>query len=517
MSEGGLPAWRRGASTGAPAVLLINPRMERRRNARMPLSLLHLAAVLEAEGRPWKILDGNFIAGLSGAVLRELGARAHALVGVTVMPGPQVAPAIAVSRAIRASFPEVPIVWGGYFPTLYADAAIRAPYVDALVRGQGERPLLDLLSRDVRDATQLEGVRGISFKRDGVVVHNPGAPILSPGDLPPLPYEGLGDVPSFMPPSFLGARTAVYQAAVGCRYSCSFCGVVSMWNGGTKLDGPARMLAAGRVLRDVWGADSIQFFDHNFFDREENALPAVEALEELALPWWCYARSDTLAGFSTATWEKLQRSKLRMVYVGAESGSEAALGQLKKGSRVEHTEETVRRCRAHGIVPELSFMLGGTDDPESEVEATFTFIRRMKAIHPTAEIVLYFYSPTPQRERRSKDRTAARLPVLGAYGPSGPALPTTPEEWTEEKWVRWVCHQDAPWLRERTRRKIHDFARVLACRFPTVQDEREKRWGRSVLRNLARWRYARERYDHPWELALVQRLVRLRKPEAESL
>ena len=63
------------------------------------------------------------------------------------MPGPQVAPAIEISAAIRAAFPSVPIVWGGYFPTLYPDSAINAPYVDYLVRGQGEATLLDLLAR----------------------------------------------------------------------------------------------------------------------------------------------------------------------------------------------------------------------------------------------------------------------------------------------------------------------------------------------------------------------------------
>jgi radical SAM superfamily enzyme YgiQ (UPF0313 family) len=105
----------------------------------------------------------------------------------------------------------------------------------------------------------------------------------------------------------------------------------------------------------------------------------IDALEALRVPWWCYARADTLARFAAPTWEKLRRSQLKMVYVGAESGSDAALAQMKKGSRVEHTVELVRRCREHGVVPELSFMLGGPEDPEGEIESTFSFIRRIKA------------------------------------------------------------------------------------------------------------------------------------------
>ena len=51
------------------------------------------------------------------------------------------------------------------------------------------------------------------------------------------------------------------------------------------------------------------------------------------------------------------------------------------------------------------------------------------------------------------------------------------------------------------RRRVNDFARVLSCRFPTIQDARISRASKMVLRNLARWRYATRRYDNPWGAA----------------
>jgi len=151
----------------ASPVLLINPRIGLRRNARIPLSLLHLAAVLEGKRR-WRILDGNFEADLVAKAVAAVRSEPHALVGVTVMPGPQVATAIEVSKAIREAAPEVPIVWGGYFPTLYPAAALNASYVDVLVRGQGEQPLLDLLElldRASLDASALDGLGPASRMR----------------------------------------------------------------------------------------------------------------------------------------------------------------------------------------------------------------------------------------------------------------------------------------------------------------------------------------------------------------
>ena len=82
-------------SQDAAAVLLVNPLMCRPGSTRLPLSVLNLAAVLEGR-RPWQTLDGNR-GPITGAALAALGARPHAMVGVTVMPGPQVAPAIEIS------------------------------------------------------------------------------------------------------------------------------------------------------------------------------------------------------------------------------------------------------------------------------------------------------------------------------------------------------------------------------------------------------------------------------------
>jgi radical SAM superfamily enzyme YgiQ (UPF0313 family) len=511
-------------------VLLINPYMCPPDSRRLPLSLLHLGAALE--GRyDYQLLDGNIDPEATRTALDALARAPHALVGVSVMPGPQVGPALAISAAIRETYPQIPIAWGGYFPTLYPDAAINAPYVDYVVRGQGEGTLLALLERlpdagpptgafaSATDAGSIEDLHGLTWKRDGAVQHNPDRHFRPPADFPLLPYERLGEVQPYLRPSFMGVRTGVHQGAIGCRYRCEFCGVVTMFNGVTMLDDTSRIVAAMTTLHDCYGATAMQFYDNNFFDREDTSVPLLEAMSTVRMPWWCYARADTLAGFSTRTWELLRRSQLRMAYIGAEAASDAVLKQMKKGARVEHTIETAHRCREYGIIPEFSFVLGGPDDPAGEIDKTFEFIRRLKAAHPACEVILYFYSPTPRRERltaRTRD-LGLRLPVLTQYGPDGPPLPTTPEEWTEPRWIDYVCHQDAPWLTPRLRQRVKDFATVLGCRFPTVQDYHTPAWGKTTLRTLARWRYATRCYARPWDLKLARRLIPLREPQRESL
>ena len=237
-------------------VLLINPQVCKPHNARLPLSLLSLAAVLEGRHR-YHLIDANLDRQPLETARALLARERIDAIGVTVMPGPQVVDAVALSAALRAAYPAIPIIWGGYFPTLYTDAAINAPYVDVAVRGPGEDTLLELLERLGDDGAMAE-VMGVTWKRDGQVVHNaPRRTSRRTDPLVRLPYESLGALAPYHRGTFLGACTSVHQAATGCRYHCTFCGVASMYGGKTELEAPDGLRDHLTTLRDRYGVASM--------------------------------------------------------------------------------------------------------------------------------------------------------------------------------------------------------------------------------------------------------------------
>jgi hypothetical protein len=329
-----------------------------------------------------------------------------------------------------------------------------------------------------------------------------------------LPYEKLGDPRRYLTRSFLGARTAAHQASVGCRFRCTFCGVAAMFRGGTALPPAERLDGELRYLKHELGADSIQYYDHNFFDREADMVPLLEVMARHELPWWCYARADALLGLSAASWSLVRRSRLRMAYIGAESPSDVMLKQIRKGTRADQTLEVAELCRAQGVIPELSFMVAPPHDPEGETERTFEFIRQVKKVNPQAEIIVYVYTPLPA----ASVPDSARLRLTPPHVNGVPVVfPTTPEQWAQRRWVDYACHADAPWLSEPLRRHIRDFVTVLRCRFPTVQDTRSPGWAKLALRGLASWRYSLRRYDRPWELDASRNLIGLLDPRTSGI
>jgi len=501
-----------------PRTLLVNPTITSRASARFPLSLLNLAAALDRFGES-RIVDGNIDRDVVAATLRALEAEPFDAVGLSVMGGPQIAPSIAVSEAIRRRFPALPIVWGGYFPTLYPEVAMAAPYVDYAVRGQGEQSLVELADAIVkgRGPDALAGIGGLSWRSRAEVVHNPDRAFAPTPSQLVLPYEKLGDPRAYLAPTFLGRRTAAHQASLGCRFRCTFCGVAALFGGATALPTAARLERELSYLKYGLGADSVQFFDHNFFDREVEMVPLLEVMAKLELPWWCYARADALLNLSESSWALVRKSRLRMAYIGAESPNGAMLKEIRKGTRPDQTLEVAELCRRHGVIPELSFMVAPPVDTEEETERTFDFIRELKRVNPAAEIIVYVYTPLPDSARHAKDRARPpSRPLLDSHG-EPVIFPTTPEQWTEQRWVDYACHADAPWLNDRMRRRIRDFVTVLRCRYPTVQDLRSPRWGKQMLRTMAAWRYRVARYDRPWELDLANRLVKLRMPQVSGL
>jgi anaerobic magnesium-protoporphyrin IX monomethyl ester cyclase len=497
-------------------ILLINPTITSHRHARFPLAILSLSAALDGKYAS-TIIDGNVDRDFISTAVRAVSDGSVCAVGVTVMGGPQLLSAIAVSQAIRARLPTVPIIWGGAFPTVCPDAALNSPYVDYAVRAQGEDTLVELLDAlaDGRGEA-LDSIPGLTWRRRGQIVHNKDR-IFSAASLGRmLPYERLENPRQYLTKTYLGSRTMGYQAALGCRFRCTFCGVATMFRGKMALPTAARLEQDLGFMKDRFGVNGIQFYDHNFFDREVDMVPLLEILAKFQLPWWCFARSDALVNLSEPSWALVRKSRLRMAYIGAESPSDWLLHDIRKGTSRDQTLEAVEKCRSHGVIPELSFMLAPPQDPEGETEKTFEFIRLIKRLHPATEVMIYIYTPLPRRHdtnaasarMSSEFRDRAGRPVV---------FPRTADEWAEPQWVDYWCHQDAPWLSERLRRRIVDFTTVLGCRYPTIMDIRASAWGKSALRALASWRYRYQRYDHPWELRVSRKLIRHWDPRVMSL
>jgi radical SAM superfamily enzyme YgiQ (UPF0313 family) len=375
-------------------IVLYNPWSTHSSRKPLPMSLLAVASGLEGEF-DYEIVDGNTEADPVGRVI-ELGkSRPLTAIGVTVMPGPQLNQAVPDSRRLKAAFPGVPLVWGGYFPSQHASTILKDDAVDVCVVGQGERRLAEL-ARVIRDGGALDSIHGLVYREQGQIRQTPPAPLLPLEDLPGWPYHRL-PMERYIQRHYLGSRVTAHQSSYGCAFRCNFCGIVPIAGGRWVAQSAGKLDEIVRFHHTQYGADAVQFHDMDFFISEKRTAEFADRITPLGLSWWGQGRVDELMRYSDATWQKMARSGLKMIYSGAEAASEERLLHLNKGGKVHPnlTLELARRMKSFGIVPEFSFMLGSPPDPMADVEATIRFIRRLKIVNPEAEVIMYIYTPIP--------------------------------------------------------------------------------------------------------------------------
>ena len=153
-----------------------------------------------------------------------------------------------------------------------------------------------------------------------------------------------------------------------------------------------------------------------------------------------------MLNLSAESWALVRQSRLRMAYIGAESASDVLLKSIRKGTNVGQTLAVADLCRRQGVIPELSFMVAPPNDPEGETEKTFELIREVKRVNPQAEIIVYIYTPLPAESLPVNSRSRAAAAPLKDLRGNPLNFPQTPEEWTEQRWLDYSCHADAPWV-----------------------------------------------------------------------
>ena len=154
--------------TNRRKVVLYNPRAV---FYTMPLALLAIGSELDPEEYEVVIIDGRLDPDAEQTVISALDNAV--CLGVTVLTGAPIADALQVSRAAKAAQPGVPVVWGGWHPSMFGADCLREPCVDIAVQAQGEATFADIVSR-LATGKSLEGCTGCIFRRgDGSVQINP--------------------------------------------------------------------------------------------------------------------------------------------------------------------------------------------------------------------------------------------------------------------------------------------------------------------------------------------------------
>lgn len=495
-------------------VLLFNPRSANYK-PRIPNSILSIAASIEGLF-DYVIVDGNLESDPCASIMAYLSTGQFGTVGITAMPGPQLKQAIPISRTIRTSFPEIRIVWGGYFAANQSRVVLESGFVDFVVNGPGDRAFPALL-RALREHRPFDLIPNLAFLHEGQIVRTQKDELLNQDELPDLPYEKLNNfypLSKYLGKTYLGKKTIAYHSSIGCPFSCSFCAVVPIYNARWKGRSADRIWAHISFLKNNFGGDAIEFHDNNFFVSEKRTVEFSKLIKGHGMQWWGEGRIDTINRYSDDSLALMRESGCKMIFFGAETGNDEILRKMDKGGTqsAQQIREFAARMARFDIIPEYSFVLGTPgDSPEKvmqQIDQDIAFIREIKSINPQTEIIIYLYSPVPT------EGSDLYNSVLDA----GFSFPKKLEDWISPQWESFDLRKNplTPWLTPAMIDKIRDFETVLNGYYPTVSDLKLTSNKRRLLRTVASPRYHSKLYHRPYEIKALQRLWKYRQPEIEG-
>jgi hypothetical protein len=251
-------------------------------------------------------------------------------------------------QALKRRAPRVKIVLGGHHPTFYADEWLQRG-ADAVVRHEGERTFPEIIARWERGET-LHGVAGVSWRRDGEIVHEADRPLLAQLDDLPWPVWSIVDFGLYDLGLLPRGLTATIETSRGCGFHCNFCAAAAMWKNRQRFKSPARVIAEFDRLYEL-GVRQFMIADDNFGVHRERDLEIFRHLRDRDAALWAFVRADTV--YHDREWTAAAtRAGLRMALIGYENLSRDVLGAYRKQQKgdlgFEEYREVYRRLKAGG-------------------------------------------------------------------------------------------------------------------------------------------------------------------------
>lgn len=459
-----------------------------------PACLLSLASPLLEAGFEVNIIDAAIVPDWESRVLREVG---DALcLGISVLTGPMIRGAIRVAKQTKEKNPNLPVIFGGWHPSLLPGQTLNERYVDAVVRGQGELTLLEIAQR-LAEKKDFHGVQGVSSKHCGLAQHAPERRTALLDDLP-MPAFHLTDFDAYE--RACGVRKLAYATSVGCPYACNYCTDMVFYKRRFNA------LAADRVVREVtdlvarYRIDEVAMLDSNLPVDWRRAVDIARGFlnSRLRFRWTFQASTDFLCRMSDDEVRLLGESGVSHMGFGTESTSAEVLKLMnKRHQHLNEMYETARKAALGGIHVTFNLIFGYPGETEAHRVETLRTMSDIARQFWNVSFSPNIFTPYPG------------IPIWPQLRELGMREPQSLQEWVDLPLGKSIL----PWLQgdelARLRRMLEFFLLNNQLRKVTRNHPGLRQGVRRALGAPLRWRIRSNKYSFPWELWVARSFERV--------
>ncbi len=270
--------------------------------------------------------------------------------------------ALTLAKKIKGIFPQVPIIAGGahasYRPKdFFEDSGDIA----AVVRGEGELTLMDLVSHYEKGFPALIDIRGITYKENDRIIHNPNRNLIGNLDHLPMPAVDLLPLEKYRvsPDNYLGGQVGLINTSRGCPFGCIFCACKEAFNRTYRDRNLAMVFKEIEYYLDNYKITELFVMDDCFGLDRKRAIEFCQGMiargYDKKLLWWCQIRVDLV---DEELLTQMRAAGCKIVSFGIESGVQRILDSISKRVTLSQIRQAVKLVNKVGLEPRGSFILG---------------------------------------------------------------------------------------------------------------------------------------------------------------
>jgi len=345
----------------------------------VPLGIACLAAYLREKKIEVSVIDA-VISELDSKKTAEIATKQGVkIVGISCLTENRYS-ALNTLREIKKINPKITTIIGGLHAT-FSDKLIleNYPFVDIVVRGEGEQTLLEIV-KSLKGGISMDKINGISFRDGDEIKINPAREFLKEIESLPIPAYDLFPMKKYtLPPDVKGKvnQTSLVTTSRGCPMGCKFCETTHAWGRNIRSTSAEKLFEIVKKLYTDFGIDYIRFADDLFTLKRDKVIKFCNLLIKSKLPirFRIQARVDTV---DLEELKILKKAGCDLIEYGAESGSNKVLKEVGKNITTEKIKEAVKITREAGIELKYFLIVGSLKEGVEETWETFRLIKETK-------------------------------------------------------------------------------------------------------------------------------------------
>jgi anaerobic magnesium-protoporphyrin IX monomethyl ester cyclase len=366
--------------------LLINPPYPLTEWPSMPLGLSYIAAVLERNGFEVEVLDLLVSQYSEEKLYRHMAEFRPEVVGMTAVTM-NYPTSSNILRLCKRFDERVITVIGGPHVTFCAEQTLReAPWIDIVVRGEGEYTTLDIVS-----GRKLAEIEGLVFRRGDGMVMTSDRPWVENLDELPFPARHLFPLSKYRALSVGGSLIS----GRGCPFNCIFCLGHRMTGRRVRLRNPRLVVDEMQVVqemgfREIHVEDDLLTLNH----AHVHAICDEIVNRGLKIKWDAFSRVDTV---NREVLRRMKQAGCFCLLYGVESGNQEILDRAKKKITLEKVRQAVALAKEMGMKAVVSLILGLPGETKGTMRRSYRFARQLDTPY-----TFHVLAPFPGTEVREK-------------------------------------------------------------------------------------------------------------------